>query len=62
MPVTAGIVDVAHRLMNLHPRLMCRDASHAAVVQVGGLAAICSCGRDFDVVEGLRWVEPDAVA
>jgi predicted nucleic acid-binding protein len=62
LPITAEIVDAAHRLMNLHPRLMCRDAVHAAVVQVGGFAAICSYDRDFDVVEGLRRVEPDAVA
>jgi uncharacterized protein len=62
LPITVEVVDAAHRLMGLHPRLMCRDAVHAAVVQVGGLAAICSYDRDFAVLEELRRVEPDAIA
>lgn len=59
LPVTAEIVDEAKRLMDRHHQLLARDAIHAAVVAVHGLAAICSYDRDLDVIEGLRRMQPE---
>jgi predicted nucleic acid-binding protein len=58
LAVTGEVMDGARRLMDEEPGLMARDALHAAVVAVYGLASITSFERDFDRVEGLRWVEP----
>lgn len=61
LPVTAEVVDHARLLMDRHRQLLARDAIHAAVVAVHGLAAICSYDRDLDAVEGLRRVEPQTL-
>lgn len=58
IPVTAEILDVARSLLEAHPRLMARDALHAAVCRASGLDAICSYDRDFDVVRNLKRLEP----
>lgn len=61
IPVTAGILDVARRLLDEHPRLMARDALHAAVCGEAGLEAICSYDRDFDQLPEVKRLEPSDV-
>jgi predicted nucleic acid-binding protein len=58
IPITSNVIDGARRLLDVYPRLMARDAVHAAVVQTHRLDSISSFDRDFDVVKGLRRVEP----
>ena len=58
LAVTSEVMDGARRLMDEEPGLMARDALHAAVVTVYGLASITSFDRGFDRVEGLRRLEP----
>ncbi len=62
IPVTAEMLDRARALLDSYPRLMARDALHAAVCQESGLEAICSFDRDFDVVEGLKRFKPSQVS
>lgn len=58
LAVTGQVMDSACGLMDDLSGLMARDALHAAVVAVYGLASITSFDRDFDRVEGLRRLEP----
>ena len=58
IPVTGEVLDRARVLLDEYPKLMARDALHAAVVELHGLEGICSYDRDFDGVRGLRRVEP----
>ena len=60
-PITADVTDRARAIMDDHPKLMARDALHAAVCRVAGAEAICSYDTDLDVVEWLRRVEPPGV-
>jgi predicted nucleic acid-binding protein len=45
-------------LLESHRSLLARDAVHAAVVLEEGIEALCSYDRDFDVITGLRRIEP----
>ncbi len=56
--ISAEMLDRARALLDRHSTLMARDALHAAVVLHEGFDAICSYDRDFDVIPGLRRVEP----
>jgi predicted nucleic acid-binding protein len=56
--ITDEIVDRARLLLDEFSGLMARDALHAAVVLTHELDSICSFDRDFDLVRGLRRVEP----
>ncbi|MBU6366283.1 MAG: type II toxin-antitoxin system VapC family toxin [Gemmatimonadetes bacterium] len=58
VPITAAVLDEARRLLDRHPMLMARDGLHAAVVLVEGFEAICSYDRDFDLIPGVRRMEP----
>ena len=58
VPICAEMLDRARALLDCHSTLMARDALHAAVVLHEGFDAICSYDRDFDVISGLRRVEP----
>jgi hypothetical protein len=60
VPVTAEVLDRARALLDQHGELMARDALHAAVVQEHGLRGICSFDTDFDRVEGLTRIQPEA--
>ena len=62
LPVTAEVVDLARSLLDRHPKLMARDALHAAVCEHASLDAICSFDRDFDQIPGLRRTKPRSVA
>lgn len=59
VPVTAAVLDRARRLLDAVPRIMARDALHAAVVMTEGLEAVCSYDRDFDSIRGVVRVEPE---
>lgn len=61
LPITGEVVDQAQLLMHRHRGLSARDAVHAAVVAVEALDGICSYDRDFDVIDGLRRILPDAL-
>jgi uncharacterized protein len=58
LAVTGEVMDRARQLMDEQDRLMARDALHAAVMVVYGLASITSFDPDFDRVVGLKRVEP----
>lgn len=58
VPVTGAIMDRARLLLDGDRRIMARDALHAAVVMIEGLAAVCSYDRDFDRIKGLVRQEP----
>jgi hypothetical protein len=59
VPVTAGILDRARRLLDTDEGIMARDALHAAVVMAEGLDGLCSYDRDFDRIRGIVRVEPE---
>jgi len=56
--ISAEMLDRARALLDRHSTLMARDALHAAVVLHEGFDAICSYDCDFDVIPGLRRLEP----
>jgi predicted nucleic acid-binding protein len=58
LPITAEVTDVARRLMDQYQGLFARDAIHSAVVEVYRLEGVCSFDRDFDVIRGLRRMQP----
>lgn len=60
LPIGAETLDEARRLLDAHARLVARDAVHAAVVRLGSLEAICSYDTDFDEIDGVVRVTPDA--
>ena len=57
-PVTVEIVDRARDLLESGDGIAVRDALHAVVVEIRELEAICSYSREFDLVEGIRRIEP----
>lgn len=61
VPVTSGVLDRARRVLDTEPRIMARDALHAAIVMTEGLDAVCSYDRDFDRIQGIVRREPDAL-
>ena len=61
LPITGEVTDQARAIMDQHPKLMARDALHAAVCRVAGAEAICSYDSDLDIVAWLRRVEPPDV-
>ena len=61
LPITAGVMDEARAIMDEYPRLMARDALHAAVYRVVRAEALCSYDEDFDGIGALRRVEPSGV-
>ncbi|HYW32574.1 MAG TPA: type II toxin-antitoxin system VapC family toxin [Gemmatimonas sp.] len=58
IPITVEILDRARELLDEHPKLMARDALHAAVVMHEKLDAICSYDRDFDAITTITRVAP----
>ena len=58
LAITCEVMHRARELLDEHSRLMARDALDVAVVEVCGLDSICSLERDFDVIRGLRRIEP----
>ncbi len=57
-PITLEILDTARALLGKYPKLMARDALHAAVCIANGVKTICSYDRDFDDVEEINRTEP----
>jgi predicted nucleic acid-binding protein len=60
IPISVPALDRARRMLDADPRLMAREALHAAVVMIGGMEAVCSYDRDFDRIMGLVRQEPRA--
>jgi predicted nucleic acid-binding protein len=58
LPVTVELLDMARALRDRLPRLMARDALHAAVCENAAIDSICSYDRDFDRIPGLNRAEP----
>jgi uncharacterized protein len=59
--VGAETLDQARLILDAHRTIMARDALHAAVCLQIGAEALCSYDRDFDRIQGIRRVEPDAL-
>ncbi|MCM2315040.1 MAG: type II toxin-antitoxin system VapC family toxin [Thermoanaerobaculia bacterium] len=62
IPVDEEIVDRARELMDQYPRLIARDAVHAAVVLTRKLDGIATFDRDFDGIRGVKRIEPKTKA
>ena len=62
IPIDDVVTDRARELMDTYPRLIARDAVHAAVVLTRKLEGIASFDRDFDGIRGLRRIEPKTKA
>ena len=62
LPITSDVTDAARAIRDDHPRLMARDALHAAVCRTYGADAICSYDADLDGISGVRRIEPAEVA
>ena len=58
LPITGEVTDAARALMDGYPKLMARDALHAAVCRLSHADAICSYDADLDEIAGLRRLEP----
>ncbi len=58
LPITTTVLDRARRLLDADPRLMAREALHAAVVMSEGMEAVSSYDRDFDRIMGIVRQEP----
>jgi len=61
LPITVEVLDVTRGLMDTYPRLMARDALHAAVCLHHGVNTFCSYDQDLDIVAGITRVEPQNV-
>lgn len=61
LPVTGDTLDAARSLLDDYPKLMARDALHAAVCQQADLDGLCSYDRDFDRIRGVKRFEPSQV-
>ena len=57
-PVTASILDSARDLLDDNPKLVARDALHAAVALEHTGGQICSFDDDFDEIEGIKRTVP----
>ena len=62
IPITTAEIREAMRLMHGTPGLPSRDAIHAGVVVVHGLAGIVSADRGFDRIPGIRRYDPAELA
>lgn len=60
--IDVELTDAARSLMNAHAQLSARDALHAAACVAAGCDAISSYDRDFDNLDSIRRLEPDARA
>lgn len=58
LPVTREVMDRARDLMDADAGISARDAVHAAVVQTGQLAGICTFDQDFDRIPGCSRIAP----
>ena len=62
IPIDDEVTDRARELMNDIPRLIARDAVHAAVVLTRKLDGIATFDRDFDGIRGVKRIEPKTKA
>lgn len=62
IPIDDEVTDRARELMDQYPRLIARDAVHAAVVLTRKLEGIATFDRDFDGIRGVKRIEPKTKA
>ncbi|MBI2212746.1 MAG: type II toxin-antitoxin system VapC family toxin [Acidobacteria bacterium] len=62
IPIDDEVTDRARDLMDDYPRLIARDAIHAAVVLTRRLDGIATFDRDFDGIRGVKRIEPKTKA
>ncbi|MCU0726626.1 MAG: type II toxin-antitoxin system VapC family toxin [Planctomycetes bacterium] len=58
VPLTARILDEARALLDRHPKIMARDALHAAACRIHRAEGIASFDTDLDGIEGVLRIEP----
>lgn len=57
-PITREGILLAHELLTKHPKLLPRDAIHAAVTLGNHLEGIVSADKVFDAIESLNRIDP----
>lgn len=60
LAVTGDVMDLAREILDVTARIPARVALHAAVYRFYEAEAICSYDRHYDLIEGLRRIEPDS--
>jgi uncharacterized protein len=58
-PLTMDIVDRAFKMLDKYPKIMARDALHAATCVILNLDGICTYDTDFDKIEEVKRVTPE---
>lgn len=58
LTVDAEVLDHSKTLLDKYPRLMARDALHAAVCRLNDLGGLCSFDRDFDQITEVHRLQP----
>jgi uncharacterized protein len=58
LPVTERDVNRALEIIELHPMVQTRDAFHAATMLNNGLNEILSTDPHFDLIPGIRRIDP----
>jgi len=61
IPITLKVLDLARVLLDRHTGILARDALHAAAALDCGAEAFCSYDTDFDAIDSLVRVEPEAL-
>jgi predicted nucleic acid-binding protein len=57
-PITIKEINLAGELLEKHKDISARDALHASVMILNGIAEICSTDGDFDKIEGIKRIDP----
>lgn len=62
LPMTRAEVAGACDLLERHPSLTPRDAVHVATMQGHGIDTVVSADTHFDVVDGIRRIDPASLS
>lgn len=60
LAVTGDLMDLAREILDVTDGIPARDALHAAVYRFYEAEAICSYDGHFDLIDGIRRIEPDS--
>lgn len=58
LAVTGDVMDLARSILDSTPQIPARDALHAAACRLYEAKAICSYDRHYDLIDGIRRIEP----
>jgi uncharacterized protein len=61
LPVTLQETDRALELLKQYPQITSRDAIHAATMLNNGIKEILSADPHFDLISGIRRIDPAAI-